>query len=205
VAVLADIRCTYMRGVLASGVDAIVATEAIARDVRVVKNSRYPERARVAIVAVVAGENMAGRFAGRLHSVVASTTATEHSGVIHVRDGEPGRCRMACFACLCRCNMAGRLHCRENCTDLGVTACASRTRPLENSTGVAAVAVDILVCAIKVETRAEVIKLLLRMRGRREQQHAEHDGNECLHWIRCTSSKESLEWHRPQSKPNSPL
>ena len=159
----------------------------------------------MAIVAVVAGENMAGRFAGRLHSVVASTAATEHSGVIHVRDGEPGRCRMACFACLRRCNMARRLHCRENCTDLGVTACASRTCPLENSAGVASVAVDILMCAVEVETRAEVVKLLLRMRGRCEQQHAEYEWDKRFHWIRCTSSKESLEWHLPQSKPNSPL
>lgn len=43
--VLANVSCVDVRRVLASGVNAIVATEAIARDVRMVKNSRYPERA----------------------------------------------------------------------------------------------------------------------------------------------------------------
>jgi hypothetical protein len=47
-----------------------------------------------------------------------------------------------------------------------------------------------------------MVKWLLCFRRRCEQQHAEQNGDECLHWIRWTSSKESLEWHRPQSKPN---
>ena len=53
-AVLADIRRIHMRGVFTGGVSAVVATEAISRDIGVVEDGRYPERACVAIVALFA-------------------------------------------------------------------------------------------------------------------------------------------------------
>ena len=127
---------------------------------------------------------MAGRFAGCQRAVVASTAATEYCGVIHVGDRTPGRCRVACRTRFRRCNMAGWFHCRENRTDLGMAACARGACTLENATCVASVAVDILVRAIEIEAGTEVVKLLLCIRGRCEQQYAEHYGDKRFHWIR---------------------
>lgn len=79
----------------AGGVHAIVATEAVSRDVRVVENGRRPKCARVAIVALVAGDYMPRRFSGCLNTVVAGTTAARHGRVIHIRNRAPGRCRVA--------------------------------------------------------------------------------------------------------------
>ena len=53
-AVLTDIGGGDVRRVLAGGVNAIVAAEAIARNVRVVKDSRNPHCACVAIVTLFA-------------------------------------------------------------------------------------------------------------------------------------------------------
>ena len=94
-AVLTDVCRIHMRRVLTGGIDAIVATEAIARDVRVVENRRYPKRTCVAIVALVAGNDMARWFAGRLRAVVARTAASRHRCVVHVKNRTPGRCRVA--------------------------------------------------------------------------------------------------------------
>lgn len=52
-AVLTGIRCAYMGGILAGGVSAIVTTKTIARDVCVVENSRHPQGAQVAVVALL--------------------------------------------------------------------------------------------------------------------------------------------------------
>ena len=204
-AVLTDIRRIHMRGVLTGGVSAIVATEAISSDIGVVEDSRYPKRAYVAIVALFARNDVAGWFAGCQDAVVASATATGHRCVVHVRDRAPGRRCMAGITCFRRCNVIGWLHGRKNSANRGVAAGASWPGTLENPTGVASVASDILVCAEEVKTGAEMVKGLLCVRRRCKQQHAENNWDKRLHWIRCTSSKESLEWHRPQSKPNSPL
>lgn len=88
-AVLTDVRRIHMRRVLTRGIDAIVATEAIARDVRVVENRRYPKRACVAVVALVARNDMAGWLAGCLCAVMARTTAPRDGCVIHVKDRAP--------------------------------------------------------------------------------------------------------------------
>ena len=53
-AVLADIGRVHMRWVLAGCVSAIVATEAIARDIGVVEYRRNPKCTRMTIVALLA-------------------------------------------------------------------------------------------------------------------------------------------------------
>ena len=97
-AVLADVRGIYVRRILTGSIDAIVATEAISGDVVMIENSRHPERARVAIVAPFARDDVAGRLAGRLYPIVTSTTAAGHRSVVHVVDRAPGRCCMAGIA-----------------------------------------------------------------------------------------------------------
>lgn len=109
-AVLTDIGRVHVCRVFALGVHAIVATEAISRDVRMVENRRRPQGARVAVVASVTGNNMAGRFSGCLKTVMAGTTAAVCSCVIHIRNRTPGRCRVASVTHGCRCNVIGWLH-----------------------------------------------------------------------------------------------
>ena len=127
---------------------------------------------------------MARRLAGCQRAVVARSAATEYCGVIHVREWAPGRCRVACGTRFRRCNVAGWFHCRENRTDLGLAACARGACAFEDATRVASVAADILMRAIEIEASTEVVKLLLCIRGRCEQQYAEHDGDKRFHWIR---------------------
>ena len=109
-AVLTDICRIYVRRMFASGIHAIVAAEAISRDIGVVENRRRPEGARVAIVALVARNNMAGRLPGSLDTVVAGTAVAVHGRVVHVVDRAPGRCCVTCIAERRRCDVIGRLH-----------------------------------------------------------------------------------------------
>ena len=201
-AVLTDIRRIHMRRVLTGGVSAIVATEAISSDIGMVEDSRYPKRACVAIVALFARNDVAGWFAGCQYPVVAGTAASRHRRVVHVRDRAPGGCCMATLAKRGRRYVVGRLHRRLHKADWRMATCTGGIRAFEYAARVASVATDIQVGAVKMEPSGEMVKWLLCFRRRCEQQHAEQNGDECLHWIRWTSSKESLEWHRPQSKPN---
>lgn len=109
-AVLADIGRVDMGWVLARCVSAIVAAVAISRDIRVVENRRCPKGARVAIVALVAGSDMAGGLPGSLESVVAGTAAAIHGRVVHIVDWAPGRCCVTSIAERRRCDVIGRLH-----------------------------------------------------------------------------------------------
>lgn len=165
-AVLADICRIDVRGVFARGVSAIVTTEAVTGNVRVVENSGKPERAGMAVVTLVTGDNMPRWFAGRLAAVVASAAAARYFGVIHIGDRTPRRSRMAARAKRRRCDVARRPHRREHGADLGMASRASRTGALENAAGMTPVATDILVCTIEIKTGSEMIKrFLCRRRG----------------------------------------
>lgn len=110
VAVLTDICRIHVCWMLAGGVHAVVATEAIPRDVRMIENCRCPQGARVAIIALVAGNNMPWWFSGCLNTVVAGTATAGHGCVIHICDRTPGRGRVAGLTHCRRCNVIGRLH-----------------------------------------------------------------------------------------------
>ena len=183
-AVLADIRRIHMRGVLTGGVSAVVATEAIARDIGVVEDSRYPERACVAIVALFARNDVAGWFARCLYPVVAGTAASRHRRVVHVRYRAPGGCCMAGLANCRRRDVVGGFHRRLHKADLRMATCTGGICAFENTARMASVATDVLVGAVKVEPSGEMVEWLLCFRRRCEQQHGEHNGDEYLHWIR---------------------
>lgn len=55
-----------------------------------------------------------------------------------------------------------------------MTACAGGASSFKNSTGVAAVAADILVSAIEVEAGAEMVEWLLGARRGGKQQHTKN-------------------------------
>jgi len=110
VAVLADICRIDVHRMFAGGINAIVAAETISRDVRVIENSRHPKGAGVAVVTLIARNDMTGRFSGCLDTVVAGTAAAGHGGVIHIRDWAPCRSCVAGVTQRGRCNVIGRLH-----------------------------------------------------------------------------------------------
>ena len=70
-AILADIGGVDMCQVLAGGLDTIVAIGAAAYDIRMVEYRRYPQRVRVAVIALVAGNDVVWRLARGPDTVVA--------------------------------------------------------------------------------------------------------------------------------------
>ena len=168
-AVLTDIRRIHMRGVLAGGVSAIVATEAVSRDIGVVEDGRYPERAGMTVIALFARNNVARRFAGCPYSVVAGTAASRHCRVVHVRDRAPGGCCMATLATRGRRYVVGRLHRRLHKADLRMATCTGGICAFENTARVASVATDVLVGAVKVEPSGEMVEWLLCFRRPEEE------------------------------------
>ena len=97
-AILAGVRRTNMRRVLACRIDTIVTTEAAARDVGMVKDCRNPGSRLVAVVAPVARNDVIVRFPCRLKSVVTGIAAAGHGCMIHIGQRAPGRRCMAVAA-----------------------------------------------------------------------------------------------------------
>ena len=87
--VLAGIRRIHMRQVLAGRVDPVVATEATARDIAMVEDSRNPGTGLVTVVAPITGDDMVGRLARRLDTVVAGNATAGYGSMIHVSDWAP--------------------------------------------------------------------------------------------------------------------
>lgn len=161
-AVLADVACVDVTGILARVVDAVVAREAIPRDVGVVEHSRDPQCAVVAIVALIAGDDMPRRLARPGCAVVAGSAAAGHGSVVHVVDGAPGRRRMATVTGFHRRDVIGWFHRGKNGAYLRVAADTGRDGAFEDATGMAAIAADVLVRAIEIEARAVVVERFLR-------------------------------------------
>ena len=74
-AILANIAGLEVRQGLPGGIDTIVAIGAAACDIRVVEYRRYPQRACVAVIALVAGNDVAGRLARGADTVMAGIAA----------------------------------------------------------------------------------------------------------------------------------
>jgi len=106
--VLANIRCLHVSGTLAGGGGAIVATDAVAYDIRMIEYGREPCGGAVAIVALIVGGNMTRRFSRRLDPIVAADTASCNRRVIHERDHCPTRCYVAVRAFARRRNVGCR-------------------------------------------------------------------------------------------------
>lgn len=82
-AILANIRCLYVRQVLARRLEAIVTTGAIPCDANVIKISRSPGITRMAIVTGVATGEMGGMFAGGYDAIVTGVAGTDDLRVIN--------------------------------------------------------------------------------------------------------------------------
>jgi len=102
VAVLAEIRCLDVVGMLARRVEAIVAPGTAAADPGVVKHDRDPGGPGMAVVALFAGRGVPWRPAGGGYAVVAAAAAAGYRRVIHVGDRAPCRRGMAVGADLGR-------------------------------------------------------------------------------------------------------
>ena len=74
-AILANIAGLEVRQGLPGGLDTIVAIGAVACDVFVVEYRRYPKRACVAVITLVAGDDVARRLARGARTVVARIAA----------------------------------------------------------------------------------------------------------------------------------
>lgn len=89
-AILADVRRIDMPVVLPGSVQTVVAGEAAARDVGMVKDSRNPQRTVVAVVAIVAADDMSGRLALSRGAVVAGAATARYGHMVHVINRTPG-------------------------------------------------------------------------------------------------------------------
>ena len=82
-----------MSCVLAGRISAVVAACTVARYVDVIEIRRHPSRRRMAIVTVVATDNMVRIFTGCRHAVMTGPAGSEDIGVIDRRHRIP-RCRV---------------------------------------------------------------------------------------------------------------
>ncbi len=91
--ILTGIRRLNMRHALAARLVAVMAVETIRRVAGVIKYRRHPGRGLVAVIAHFVRNNVVGRLAACIHTVVAGSTRLHYGGVVHVRYGTPrGRC-----------------------------------------------------------------------------------------------------------------
>ncbi len=112
-AVLADIGCLYVRGVLARRIGAVVAAETIIDDIDMVKVRRGPRDSCMTVVAVVAARNMGRMLTGCDYAVMARTAGADDLRVINGEDGLPDVGAMAVLANVARLDvrlvLAGRI------------------------------------------------------------------------------------------------
>ena len=95
VTVLADVRCRDVRGTFTGCIGAIVATEAVARDVPVIDNGRHPCQCRVTVITLFTRDDMRRVLAGRIDAVMTGSAGPRDGDVIHEGYRAPGRRRMA--------------------------------------------------------------------------------------------------------------
>ena len=82
-AVLADIGRRDVGRALAGCVGAVVAADAVARDVHVIEIGREPGDGRVAVVAIIAARDMSRVLAGCRVAVMTGNAGSEYLGVVH--------------------------------------------------------------------------------------------------------------------------
>ena len=82
-AVLTEIAGRYMIDIFTDRVRAIVTTEAVTRESRVINVRRNPAGGRVAVIAVVAARNVRRVFARRNRAVMAGQTGADNLGVVN--------------------------------------------------------------------------------------------------------------------------
>lgn len=86
-AVLADVRGCYVRGVLASGISAVMAAAATADDIGVVEVGWYPPGRRVAVIAIIAGIEVGRVLAGCRHAVMTGAAGADNLSMVDRKYG----------------------------------------------------------------------------------------------------------------------
>ena len=98
VAILADIGRLYVCRGLAGGVGAVVAVDAVARDVDVIEVGRQPACCRMAVVAGIAARDMCRILAGCCQAVMTGTAGTHDLHMVYRIHRRECICIVAVFA-----------------------------------------------------------------------------------------------------------
>ena len=120
----------------------------------------------MAVVALVAGNDVTGRFAGRNDIVMARITTTSHRRMIHERHRAPRVRRVTIAADLRALHVLRTLSGCLDRPDCRVTADAIGARGFELAARMTAFTRDVDVRTVKVEARAEMIERFLRIHRR---------------------------------------
>lgn len=107
VAVLADVGRLNMGLILAGCVRAVVAADAVTKDVHMIEICWDPTDGCVAVFAGTAARNMSRMLSGGAETVVTANTITYNATVVEY-SRQPGRCRMAIVALIAGGNMVER-------------------------------------------------------------------------------------------------
>ncbi len=111
--IFADVRCLYMRRVLAGRIRTVMTGHAIARDIDVIEICGQPCGGGMAIVAVITARDMHRVFSGRSNAIVTSAAAAQYLSMVDSGHRLPDGCAVAVLAdvrCLnVRCAFTGRV------------------------------------------------------------------------------------------------
>jgi len=97
VAILAHVGRRDMRGALADSFHTIMAADAVASDIHMIKVGGYPAGRRMTVIAIFAAGNMGRVFAGCCDAVMARAAGTKHLRVIDSASGFKGHGAVAVF------------------------------------------------------------------------------------------------------------
>jgi len=113
-AIFADVRCINMPVILPGSVQTVVAGETAARNVGMIKDRRNPLRTVMAVVTIVATDDMSGGLALCRGAVMAGPATARYGHMVHVVNRAPGGRGVTALAGLSRCDVARRFHRRQD-------------------------------------------------------------------------------------------
>ena len=128
--VFADIGRQSMCRVLACGIRAVMAVDAVTRVIHMIEVRRQPGYARMTVVTVIAAAYVGRVLAGRRHAIVTGATGTNHLCVIDGKGGHPGARRVAAVAVAGTRYMSRVLACCRNAV-MARTATAQNLRVVD--------------------------------------------------------------------------
>ena len=108
-----------------------------------IKICRRPGKRRVAVLTIIAADNVAGILTGGSIAVVTGSARPLHLEVIDTPYGGPGRFKMTILALVAGAYMVRRNRCRPDQPRLRVTGGALPRGSLEYAPGMAAAAIDV--------------------------------------------------------------
>ena len=135
-----------------------MAAEAIACDVAVVEYGRNPSTGLVAVVALIAGNDVIRCLASCNNSVVAGYATPCHCRMVHESNRAPCSRSVAVCTDLGTRNMIHRPYSGLHGANRGVTTDTSRIRALKRASGMASITTHIGMCTVKLKSGAEMIE-----------------------------------------------